>query len=116
MLILDKDRNELGNFDCGLLRLCKQEACICVRGLQYAKRSGQISSVEVLQGQDLFAIIPADGIMLAGTCMFTGDQLIIESKYRVTGHIKNTVCTCGGWSVYGKDADLHGNYCDLRTL
>lgn len=32
--------------------------------------------------------------------------------------IKDPVCTCGGWAVYGRDADIHAdtvaNVCDLR--
>ncbi len=40
-------------------------------------------------------------------------ELVAGSNHRISDPF---VCTCGGWSVYGKDADLHGNYCDLRTL
>jgi hypothetical protein len=30
---------------------------------------------------------------------------------------KTPVCTCGVWSVYGKDIDIsfHKDYCDLRN-
>lgn len=56
----------------------------------------------------------------------TGDhypsgRVVLTSKDMIRNHVKQEpVCTCGGWAVYGRDADIHSDtvafQCDLRRV
>ena len=48
-------------------------------------------------------------------------HIVITSKDMIRNHVKqDPVCTCGGWAVYGRDADIHSDtvafQCDLRRV
>lgn len=75
--------------------------------------AGKVSLFEVLRNNNLYAKCHCDTEYAVYAGQTESGQLMVK-KSEVVYVEPVLVCTCGGWSVYGKEADLHSFVCDLR--
>ncbi len=118
--VLDKDGNVLGRFDATLDYELGGETKLDVTPGSY-QRSGAVDVVKVYKNGILYANLKNHSFVavLVNQKEYGGELIIASSDRVVVGAAKIApVCTCGGWTVYGKEADLHADnlviQCDLR--
>lgn len=117
IIVIDKDVNELGTFECSLEYEAADETHFDVKPGTYS-RSGAIDLIKIYKNGNLYAKLPSNAYRAVLINQSEqGGALYVPLINRVI--MKSApVCTCGGWAVYGKEADLHAdnlvNTCDLR--
>ncbi len=119
-IVLDKDLNELGSFEASLDYDLADTTTLDVKPGIY-KRSGAVDVVKVYKNGALYAKLKSTAFVAVLINQTEhGGALVISAADRVIGEPAKIapVCTCGGWAVYGKEADLHVDnnvaVCDLR--
>lgn len=80
--------------------------------------SGIINRFEVRKNSRIYAVCYCDGVYSVYAGQSEAGQLMVKVSELAGGVEPVRICTCGGWSVYGKEADIHSdsvaNTCDLR--
>lgn len=86
-------------------------------------QSGTVGSAQILKNGAVVANVPAMNQVikvLKGDMVGNGDSIYFCSSDWCLPKSKpaEPVCTCGGWAVYGKEANIHAddrvNQCELR--
>jgi hypothetical protein len=118
--VYNQDGNILGSFLAHKLAQASAPGVACTLQVFTGvyRNSGEVFSVKVYKDENLYAqwTVPHVYSIYAGSNE-TDSQVTIWYDYLVDRPAA-VVCTCGGWAVYGKEADIHAddrvNVCDLR--
>lgn len=104
-------------------KLLKKDRMIIKVGASIYQATGTIQHIAVYQNGAHVADCARNSYATYNVTVFTGcgEPAYFMTVYKEEWFSEKTVekrCTCGGWAVYGKEADIHSdnlaNRCELR--